>query len=69
MIQGAAVLTPETAEVLERVTGVPAVLWNTLEAAWRTQAVREGETYDGALAWSEGKGLRQGFELILDELV
>jgi HTH-type transcriptional regulator/antitoxin HigA len=43
MIQGAAVLTPETAEVLERVTGVPAVVWNTLEAAWRTQAVREEE--------------------------
>ncbi|SDX76822.1 addiction module antidote protein, HigA family [Amycolatopsis xylanica] len=43
IIQGSAVLTPETAEVLERVTGVPAALWNTLEAAWRTQAVREEE--------------------------
>ncbi|HEX8869183.1 ImmA/IrrE family metallo-endopeptidase [Lentzea sp. NPDC004782] len=43
MIQGTAVLTPETAEVLERVTGLPAVAWNRLEAAWRAQAVRASE--------------------------
>ncbi|MFF9601728.1 ImmA/IrrE family metallo-endopeptidase [Streptomyces sp. NPDC014684] len=43
IVQGTAVLSPETALLLERVTQVPATVWNTLEAAWRTQQLREEE--------------------------
>ncbi|TKA00495.1 HigA family addiction module antitoxin [Actinacidiphila oryziradicis] len=43
IVQGTAALSPETALLLERTTGVPATVWNTLEAAWRTQLVRQAE--------------------------
>ncbi|MET8682220.1 ImmA/IrrE family metallo-endopeptidase [Streptomyces sp. NPDC004647] len=43
IVQGAAVLSPETALLLERITDVPATVWNTLEAAWRTQVLLEQE--------------------------
>ncbi|WP_367324580.1 HigA family addiction module antitoxin [Streptomyces sp. HUAS ZL42] len=41
--QGIASLSPETALLLERATGVPATVWNTLEASWRTQLARKEE--------------------------
>ncbi|MEU0940983.1 ImmA/IrrE family metallo-endopeptidase [Embleya sp. NPDC005971] len=43
IVQGSAALSPETALLLERVTGLPATVWNALEAAWRTQLAREEE--------------------------
>jgi addiction module HigA family antidote len=43
IIQGLAVLTPETAILLERATGTAAGVWNGLEAAWRTYQQREEE--------------------------
>lgn len=48
LIQGAASLSPEVAILLERTTGVPAGIWNGLEAAWRTYLARQQE--DAALA-------------------
>ncbi|MET7497781.1 ImmA/IrrE family metallo-endopeptidase [Streptomyces sp900116325] len=41
IVQGSAVLTPETALLLERAVGIPASLWNQLEATWRTYVSRE----------------------------
>ncbi|MGW4420483.1 HigA family addiction module antitoxin [Streptosporangium sp. NPDC004631] len=43
IVQGTAALSPETALLLERAIGVPASVWNILEAAWRTQLVRQEE--------------------------
>lgn len=40
IIKGKAPLTPDTALMLERVTGVPARMWNNLEANYREQLVR-----------------------------
>lgn len=48
LIQGAASLSPEVAILLEHTTGVPAGVWNRLEAAWRTYLARQQE--DNALA-------------------
>src|SRR5258708_19513021 len=48
LIQGAASLSPEVAILLEHTTGVPAGVWNRLEAAWRTYLARQQE--DKALA-------------------
>lgn len=48
LIQGAASLSPDVAILLERTTGVPAGIWNRLEAAWRTYLARQQE--DEALA-------------------
>jgi addiction module HigA family antidote len=48
VIQGSAPLSPDTALLLERATGVSAGMWNALEAGWRTQLAREEE--DVALA-------------------
>lgn len=39
--QGVAPITHETALLFERATGVPARLWNSLEAAYRERLVRE----------------------------
>ncbi|MEU6653331.1 HigA family addiction module antitoxin [Streptomyces sp. NPDC046900] len=44
VIKGTAPLSPDTALLLERTTGVPATLWNSLEAAYRTQQAREEES-------------------------
>ncbi|GAA0408285.1 ImmA/IrrE family metallo-endopeptidase [Microbispora corallina] len=52
IVQGAAAISPETSLLLERVTGVPANVWNTLEAAWRTQQVRQ-EEYDSLVSQVE----------------
>ncbi|MFI5887660.1 helix-turn-helix domain-containing protein [Streptomyces sp. NPDC051554] len=43
IVQGIAVLTPETALKLERATDLPAQMWNQLEAAWRTHLSRTTE--------------------------
>ena len=43
IIQGTAILSAETAILLERATGVRADVWNRLEAQWRTQQQREQE--------------------------
>ncbi|MDX3637138.1 MULTISPECIES: ImmA/IrrE family metallo-endopeptidase [Streptomyces] len=43
IVQGTAVLTPETALLLERTTKIPASMWNQLEAAWRTHITRDQE--------------------------
>jgi HTH-type transcriptional regulator/antitoxin HigA len=45
IVQGTAALSPETALLLERTTGVPATVWNTIEASWRAQLVRQ-EDYE-----------------------
>ena len=39
--QGAAPVTPETALLLEKATGVKARMWNVLEAAYRERVSRE----------------------------
>ncbi|MEV6985807.1 HigA family addiction module antitoxin [Sphaerisporangium sp. NPDC051017] len=53
IVLGNAALSPETALLLERATGVPATTWNALEAAWRAQQVRreEYENLIGQVAW------------------
>lgn len=53
IVQGSAVLSPETALLLERATGISAATWNTLEASWRTQIVQqeEAEALIGQLEW------------------
>ncbi|MCX4561687.1 ImmA/IrrE family metallo-endopeptidase [Streptomyces phaeochromogenes] len=43
IVQGTAVLTPETALLLERTTKISASMWNQLEAAWRTHVTRDEE--------------------------
>lgn len=43
IVQGSAAISPETALLLERVLGVPAHVWNALDAAWQTHIVREQE--------------------------
>ncbi|KND27965.1 helix-turn-helix domain-containing protein [Streptomyces acidiscabies] len=43
IVQGTAVLTPETALLLERATGITASMWNQLEATWRTHVTRQQE--------------------------
>lgn len=40
IVQGVAAVTPETALALEHVTGVPARLWNALEANYRQRQMR-----------------------------
>ncbi|WP_328493427.1 ImmA/IrrE family metallo-endopeptidase [Streptomyces sp. NBC_00414] len=59
VVQGTAALSPDTALLLERATGVPAGLWNAREAAWRTQLAREVEE----LALSEHLGWLDRFPL------
>ena len=53
LIQGAASLSPDVAILLERTTGVPAGMWNRLEAAWRTHLARlnEEEALAGQTDW------------------
>jgi HTH-type transcriptional regulator/antitoxin HigA len=41
IIQGVAPITQDTALLLERTTGVPARLWNSLESVYRERLVRE----------------------------
>ena len=43
VIKGVATLTPDTAFRLERVTGVPAALWNNLEANYQTHQMRAAQ--------------------------
>lgn len=53
VIQGTAPLSPDTALLLERTTGVAAGMWNSLEATWRTQLAREAEDKElaGQVDW------------------
>ena len=53
IIQGAVPLSPETALALEHVTGVPARLWNALEANYRQREARRelGELTPEDRAW------------------
>lgn len=54
IIQGQAPITPETAVALERVTGVPARIWNSLEANFQAQRIRvaqRGRLDPADLAW------------------
>lgn len=53
IIKGKAPLTPETAVLLERVTGVPARMWNSLEANYREQLARiaDRERLEADLEW------------------
>ncbi|MDX3523343.1 ImmA/IrrE family metallo-endopeptidase [Streptomyces scabiei] len=61
VIQGTAALSPDTALLLERATGVPARLWNAREAAWRTQLAREEEekALSEHLGWLDRFPLRE----------
>jgi len=43
IVNGKAPITPETSILLERVTGVPARMWNSLEANYREQLARIGD--------------------------
>ncbi|MEV6973241.1 HigA family addiction module antitoxin [Kitasatospora sp. NPDC093806] len=53
VIKGTAALSPDTALLLERTTGVPATLWNSMEAAYRTQQARaeESKTLASRVDW------------------
>lgn len=53
IVQGIAVLSPETAVLLERATRIPAETWNNLEARWRShqQRLQENEELAGQLSW------------------
>ncbi|WP_405008549.1 HigA family addiction module antitoxin [Kitasatospora purpeofusca] len=53
VIKGTAALSPDTALLLERTTGVPAALWNSMEAAYRTQQARaeESKTLASRVDW------------------
>lgn len=54
IIQGEAAITPETALALERVTRVPARIWNSLEANFQAQRIRITQRHrldPGDLAW------------------
>ncbi|MEV4678656.1 helix-turn-helix domain-containing protein [Actinomadura sp. NPDC049382] len=59
--QGTAPLTPETAILLERVLDVPADVWNSLEANWRTQEQRRQDTeiLQQQLSWLDRFPLRE----------
>jgi HTH-type transcriptional regulator / antitoxin HigA len=53
IVKGVATLTQDTAIRLERVTGVPARIWNNLEANYREQLARlaEKDRLQGDLEW------------------
>lgn len=55
IVQGTAVLSPETALLLERVVGIRASMWNQLEASWRTHLTHESERHalKGRLGWMD----------------
>jgi addiction module HigA family antidote len=53
IIKGKAPITPETSVLLERVTGVPARMWNNLESNYREQLARLADRgrLEADLAW------------------
>jgi len=61
IIQGVAILSAETATLLERATGTRAEIWNSLEARWRTQQQREQEdqVLQGQLSWLDNFPVRE----------
>src|SRR5436190_12993416 len=56
IVQGVAPLTHETALLLEKVTGVPAKVWNALEASYRDRLAR---TQDKRKLESEANWLKE----------
>src|SRR5712692_105368 len=56
IVQGVAPLTHETALLLEKVTGVPAKIWNALEASYRDRLAR---TQDKRSLESEASWLKE----------
>lgn len=71
IIQGLAILSPETAVLLERATGLRAEVWNTLEAKWRTQQQRalENQVLEEQLSWLDNFSLSElvAREVLTDE--
>jgi plasmid maintenance system antidote protein VapI len=53
IVQGVAVLSPDTAVLLERATGVPATAWSQLEANWQTYRSRllDQEKLNDQVSW------------------
>ena len=53
IIKGKAPITPDTSVLLERVTGVPARMWNNLESNYREQLARiaDRERLEADLSW------------------
>jgi len=53
IIKGKAPITPDTSVLLERVTGVPARMWNNLETNYREQLARlaDRQRLEADLAW------------------
>jgi addiction module HigA family antidote len=61
IIRGQEPITCDTAERLERVTGVPASLWNNMEAIYRGRLTRlkESERLAGDASWLKGFPMRE----------
>jgi HTH-type transcriptional regulator/antitoxin HigA len=61
IVQGIAPITPETAIAFEHVTGVPARLWNALEANYRQRLAqkRERELMESDEAWVASMPVRE----------
>jgi len=61
IVSGDVVLTPQTALLLEKVTGMPASLWNALEAQYRTwqSAQEEENSFAEAATWPQDFPVRQ----------
>ncbi len=61
IIQGKAAITPETAIQLERVLGVPARLWNSLERNYREALARIGEQkrLESEIPWLKNVPVRE----------
>jgi HTH-type transcriptional regulator/antitoxin HigA len=56
LLQGGSAITPETSLLIERVTGVPARFWNTLESDYRDTLGRlsEDAALEGSQSWLAG---------------
>lgn len=61
IVQGTAALTPDTAVKLEHATGVPARMWNNLEANYREHLarVRQDERLQAQLDWVDELPLKE----------
>lgn len=61
IVNGLAAITPETALLLERATGVPARIWSNLEVRYREQETRRAEEarLAGDLGWLDELPLKE----------
>ena len=61
IIKGKAPITPDTAILLERVTGVPARFWNNLESNYREQLAKlaDRQRLEGDLEWAKSIPVRE----------